>query len=408
MVPEGWEEGTIADVCDVKGGKRLPKGRFLSSINTGYPYIRVTDMHDGGVDTSNLMYVPEDVVPLIKRYTISCSDLFITVAGTLGVVGEVPEELDGANLTENADKLTNIRIDRRFLLAWLQSPAIQALIKSVQTQNAQPKLAIERIKTLPILIPPDIEQRKIAAILSTWDQAIEKQEALIAAKQQRKRALLQQLLTGKKRFKEFEGQDWKTVKIGSVLREVKRPLEWSDDETYTLLSVKRGSGGVTIRESRKGRAIQTKKMNVAFAGDFLISKMQVVHGAWALVGKEHHGLHISDSYLSLVTRNPSVLDIGYFDWLSRRKELYLKAYLSSYGVHIEKMTFNLKLFLREEINIPGSVNEQRHIVEVLNAADHELEALQKQLAAYKQQKRGLMQQLLTGKKRVRTTELEHV
>jgi type I restriction enzyme S subunit len=90
----------------------------------------------------------------------------------------------------------------------------------------------------------------------------------------------------------------------------------------------------------------------------------------------------------------------YFDWLSRSRDMYHRAYRSSYGVHIEKMTFNLDLFLTEKISFPSNIAEQRKIATVLSAADREIDQLIQKLDAYKQQKKGLMQQLLTGKKRV--------
>jgi type I restriction enzyme S subunit len=113
-LPQDWTLSTIGGIAEVRGGKRLPKGRELVDYDTGFPYIRVTDMYDGGVNTSRIRYVPKDIAPSISRYRIYCGELFITVAGTLGLVGEIPEELDGANLTENADKLTQIKINRLF------------------------------------------------------------------------------------------------------------------------------------------------------------------------------------------------------------------------------------------------------------------------------------------------------
>ncbi|RDL42705.1 hypothetical protein DN730_17905 [Marinomonas piezotolerans] len=153
MVPEEWEVVSIGDVAEVKGGKRLPKGYQLTDENTGFPYIRVTDMFDGGVDTASIKFVPRDIAGHIKKYKIGSDDIFITVAGTLGIVGEVPPSLDGANLTENADKLTNIKINKKFLIEVLRSPIVQSIIDAEKTANAQPKLALTRIKGFRIPKP---------------------------------------------------------------------------------------------------------------------------------------------------------------------------------------------------------------------------------------------------------------
>ena len=194
-----WDWVDLEDVCDVKGGKRLPKGNALSEAKTSNPYIRVADMYMGGVDLSDIKYVPESIAPLIKNYTISKDDLFITVAGTLGIVGKIPNELDGANLTENADKLTNIKCDKTFLLYVMMSSIIQRYIEAESTQNAQPKLALARIRGFKVPLPNLEEQQKIAIVLTNADKEIELLEQQLADLQQEKKALMQVLLTGKVR-----------------------------------------------------------------------------------------------------------------------------------------------------------------------------------------------------------------
>lgn len=260
------------------------------------------------------------------------------------------------------------------------------------------------LQEYPVNIPPLPEQKKIAKIFSTWDKAITTTEQLLANSQQQKKALMQQLLTGKKRLLNKNGDrfsgEWKVVEIGRVLKEVKRPVDWDDDAEYKLLSVKRRSEGVVLREVLKGADILTKKMNVAHSGDFLISKMQIVHGAAGLVSNEFDGFHVSDSYISLIPKDESELDIHFFAWFAKQKLMYHIAFLCSYGVHIEKMTFNFKLFLKEKIWVPASIEEQQKIATVLSSADQEISALQQKLDALKQEKKALMQQLLTGKLRV--------
>ncbi|WP_343349551.1 restriction endonuclease subunit S [Pseudomonas sediminis] len=200
-IPSAWVVTTVGEVCEVKGGKRLPKGETLTEENTGHPYIRVTDMFMGGVDTAGILYVPSHVRPTIARYTISKDDIFISVAGTLGLVGIVPEELDGANLTENADKLTDIKINRDYLFYCLCSDAIQDLIAREATSNAQPKLALTRIREFSFPLPSDEEQARIATILASVDGKLR----LLSTKRENysslKRGLMQKLLTGEWRVK---------------------------------------------------------------------------------------------------------------------------------------------------------------------------------------------------------------
>ena len=135
----------------------------MSQENTGHIYIRVSDMKEDSVSTENLLYVPEDIFPSISRYIINKEDVYITVAGTIGRIGKIPPELNGANLTENADRLVFRNINQDWLIRCLQSPFIQLQITDVTTKVGQPKLAILRIQNLLIPLPPLAEQQRIVA-----------------------------------------------------------------------------------------------------------------------------------------------------------------------------------------------------------------------------------------------------
>ena len=171
-VSEGWEWCRVRDVASVKGGKRLPKGMSFSLYKTSHAYIRVTDMKNHTINTDDLKYISEDVFLKLKNYTISKDDLYVTIAGTIGVTGEVPAELDGMNLTENAAKVTNIQINKSFLCLLLQSEFVQQQFKGKTHQVAMPKLALERI--LSTLIPVCSTETQIAIVKRFWkiDQLI--------------------------------------------------------------------------------------------------------------------------------------------------------------------------------------------------------------------------------------------
>lgn len=162
-IPESWKWVRLGSVVSVYGGKRIPAGRKLTIEDTGHVYIRVSDMRDGYVSTENLQFVPQDIYPSISRYIIGKEDVFITVAGTIGRVGKIPPELDGANLTENADRLVFSQLDQDWLIKCLQSSVVQSQIINATTKVGQPKLSIARIQNMVIPLPPFAEQKRIVA-----------------------------------------------------------------------------------------------------------------------------------------------------------------------------------------------------------------------------------------------------
>ena len=164
-IPENWCWCRLGDICNVRGGKRIPAGRKLTKENTGHKYIRVTDMKNGTVLDNDVQYITDDIYEIIKAYTISKDDVYITVAGTIGQAGTIPEFFDNANLTENADKLELYNTDKKFLVLMLSSPYIQKQIHDSITKVGQPKLAIMRIQTLVIALPPLAEQKRIVAAI---------------------------------------------------------------------------------------------------------------------------------------------------------------------------------------------------------------------------------------------------
>ena len=153
----------LSSLCKIKGGKRIPRGRTFSKERTPHIYIRVSDMKNNTIITTDLKYIDDDVYQTIKNYTISSSDLYLTIAGTIGHVGIVPKQFDGMNLTENAAKLTGIICDKKYLLYSLLSSTAQEHFKSRFHQVAQPKLSIETASSTMIYLPPLKEQHRIVS-----------------------------------------------------------------------------------------------------------------------------------------------------------------------------------------------------------------------------------------------------
>ncbi len=205
-LPAHWRVVRLGEVVDVKGGKRLPKGDEFASNPTPYPYIRIVDFKNGSVDIRNLKFLTEEQHIRLNRYIITSNDVYISIAGTIGLVGSVPEELNGAHLTENAARLilnTN-RLYRQFLVVALQSDMVQAQIQARATKTSQPKLALARIKEIPIPLPPLDEQREIARMLQAVDAKIAAEQARRAALEELFKTVLHILMTAKLRVP-YEG-----------------------------------------------------------------------------------------------------------------------------------------------------------------------------------------------------------
>ena len=216
---EIWNEGKIKDFVDVKGGKRLPKGKRLAGFPTAHPYIRIRDIGKSKVLqlTADYEYVDDETQKDISRYIVSEGDILISVVGTIGLVGIVGDTLHGANQTENCDKLTNYKgIDRDFLYYYLVSPIGQGEISKGTVGAVQPKLPLKNIQDLTVRFPSLRTQKKIASVLSALDNKIEKNTEINENLQEQMEALYKSWF---KDFAPFNGEcptNWKKADIYSI------------------------------------------------------------------------------------------------------------------------------------------------------------------------------------------------
>ncbi len=178
---EVWNEGKIKDFADVKGGKRLPKGKQLVTEPNSHPYIRIRDLGRGKVLelNSDYEYVDDETQRSIARYTVESGDILISVVGTIGLIAIVGESLDKANQTENCDKIINLKgIDRDYLYYYLISPAGQEEIRKGTVGAVQPKLPLKNVQDITIKYPSLEIQKKIVSILNSIDDRISTNEAI--------------------------------------------------------------------------------------------------------------------------------------------------------------------------------------------------------------------------------------
>ena len=162
-LPAGWEWVRVQDIGFLLGGKRLPKGYDFSDAPTPYRYLTVTNMKEGSIVDNNVKYIDEITRKVIEKYIICKEDIYITIAGTIGAVGTVPDKYDGMNLTENASRLIFFKMDKQFLVNLLSSDLVQKQFYELTNKMAQPKLALRSILSTFIPLPPLAEQKRIVA-----------------------------------------------------------------------------------------------------------------------------------------------------------------------------------------------------------------------------------------------------
>ena len=162
-IPKEWTWCRLSELAELKGGKRIPAGMSATKDKTDHIYIRVSDMKNDTITTDDLHYISDTIFEQIKQYIIGKDDLYLTIAGTIGRVGEVPELFDKMNLTENALKITNININKKYLLIVLKSPYVQDYFASTYHQVAMPKLSLTNASKTIIPLPPISEQKRIVS-----------------------------------------------------------------------------------------------------------------------------------------------------------------------------------------------------------------------------------------------------
>ncbi len=329
-IPEEWECMTLSKITKIDRPISYGIVQTGPPVTNGIKCVRVVDIKHGKIDPSNLITTTKKISDAYKRTILQENDLIVALRGKIGEMAIVDSTSAGFNLTRGI-AIISLKSDfeSKYIYQQFTSPHSIKVLESSLNGSALQELSIGVIRKIPILLPRNkIEQIKIANILSTWDEAITKTQQLIEQLKRRNKGLMQELLTPKK--------DWHKFRIGDLLKIVKRPVEWNDEELYKLISVRRRSGGAFFRESLTGKQILTKQLYTALEGDFLISKMQIVHGASAVVPAELSGMKISGSYISVHSKDENLLDIHFFNWLSKTRWFYRMTYVSSYGVHIEK------------------------------------------------------------------------
>lgn len=198
-----FELRKIKDIAEIKGGKRVPRGYKLKNEKTQYPYIRVADFNDcGSVDIGNIRYIDKDIYEQIKRYIISTKDLYISIAGTIGKTGIIPQELENANLTENACKLVfKDNIYNKYIYYFTKDAEFIKQTELSTRKVAMPKMALSRLGNILVPIPRTfLEQKSIVVKLDALSDETKKLESIYKQKladlEELKKSILKRAFNG--------------------------------------------------------------------------------------------------------------------------------------------------------------------------------------------------------------------
>lgn len=249
-IPEEWEVKALGK-C-VEAGRRITYGIVQPGLYdpNGRYLVRGKDYSFGWVAPEDFFRVTPKVEEPYRRSRLKGGDILLTIVGAgVGNVTVVPDWLEGANITQTTAR---IAIDPEYhepsyFYHYLSSGLGVRLVHHYEKGGAQPGLNIEDINLFAIACPPKEEQRRIAAVLGAWDRAIATVQQLLAAQQERKRGLMKELLTGRRRFKGFGGK-WKEVRLSSVVSKAKGSVVTSNEDPTGTPVIDAGSydGGATL------------------------------------------------------------------------------------------------------------------------------------------------------------------
>jgi type I restriction enzyme S subunit len=373
MVPKGWEILSIGDLGDVITGS-TPKTSDLSLYGGDIPFVGPADLGRGKPITSAIKTLSDEGFQATRKIRKGAT-LFTCIGSTIGKIG-----FSGTALATNQQinaVVPNKLHDDNFIYHALKYRASH-IAKLAGTQ-AVPIINKSTFSSQPILVSPLPEQKKIAQILSTWDQAITATERLLENSQQRKKGLMQKLLTGKKRLPGFE-EEWKKIELGEALKYQQptpflvRSTEYSNDFPTPVLTAGKS---FLLGYSDEEFGIYRDVLPTIIFDDFTTASRFV-----------DFPFKVKSSAIKILTSN-----LGFSNRYIFEAMQMIRFKVGGHQRHW------ISIFANLVIPCP-SFEEQKAISKVLATADHEILALQNCLKSLKKEKKALMQQLLTGKRRV--------
>ncbi|HCG6886589.1 restriction endonuclease subunit S [Vibrio parahaemolyticus] len=402
MVPNGWTKFPLSELTKEKISYGIVQAG--PHVENGIPYIKSSNV-GGDIDILTLQKTAPEIHHKYRRSAVHPNDIVFSLRGNIGRTSIVPIELPEANLTQGTARISvNNQNDTKFVYYQLASKKVLNRINALSKGSTFKEISLEELRKVTLIQPPLQEQRKIAQILSTWDKTIATTEKLIDASKQQKKALMQQLLTGKKRLidpetgKAFEGE-WEEVELGKI-------TSIYDGTHSTPKYVEKGIPFYSVEHLTRDEFSNTKfiteevfkkenKRVKLERDDILMTRIGDIGTAKHLNWDVCASFYVS---LALIKANKSKFNSAYMGYYINSHEFHRELYKRTIHVAFPKK-INLGEINHCKVLLP-SISEQQKIAFVLTAADKEIELLAAKLAHFKQEKKALMQQLLTGKRRV--------
>jgi type I restriction enzyme, S subunit len=396
MVPKGWTSVSLSEVSN-----RISDGIHSTpnySSGTAYHFVNGNNIRDGRLVIWPATKCVDEGEYLKHKKDLGDQTLLISINGTIGNIGFYRGE--SVVLGKSAAFVNlHTNVFKEYVYHFLTGASAQQYFVSELTGTTIRNLSLKSIKDAPLPLPPLPEQRKIADILSTWDRAIETSEALLDTARSQKRALMQSLLTGKRRFPEFEGQDWKEVRLGDVADIDRNSLGSKTNPDFgfdyiSLSNIEPGRIAGPLEKlifqdapSRARRKIQS--------GDILISTVRPNLLGFAKVTGEYSECIASTGFAVVTCRKGA--DQSYmFHYLFGH---HMTSQIHALVVGSSYPAINSSDVRKLKINIP-TLDEQKRIGGILDDCDAEINSYEDGAMKLRSEKKALMQQLLTGKRRV--------
>jgi type I restriction enzyme, S subunit len=387
-IPNDWEIKHFEDVADID--KRSLNGN--TSKDYRFDYISLSDIDSDEFKIETTSQIFESAPSRARRIVQKGDVLMSTVRPNLQGFTIIREEVKDLIASTGFAVISSNKCISEYLFHYLFSAGIEKQFYQLLVGSNYPAINSSDVRKLKIPLPPIPEQRSIADCLNIWDDAIYKTQQILSAKELQKKGLMQLLLAGKRRLNGFKGE-WNERYLGDLFTE-RIETKYFD---LPLLSV--GASGIYPQSNsiKKDTSNEDKsKYRRICPGDIGYNTMRMWQGRSALSSME--GI-ISPAY-TVITPNSNT-DSLYFSYLFKTPKLTNLFWRNSQGLVDDTLNCKYKDFSLVKISVPPSIKEQIAIGQVLQSADNEIKLLKVKLDNLKEQKKGMMQLLLTGKKRLK-------